>query len=73
MIYPDTGWMEIKEFPENFSDLNENLIEQLWFTRYPWLKNLILNRCEEFMEEVPKMMIKHDYCFKLKFIRMRIT
>jgi hypothetical protein len=36
MIDPATGWFEMREIPNKEAITIANLVEQTWFTRYPW-------------------------------------
>ena len=36
MIDPATGWFEMKEIKTKQADVIANIVEQTWFTRYPW-------------------------------------
>lgn len=51
MIDPATGWFEMKEIPNKRPDEIANIVEQTWFTRYPWPNQIIFDRGTEFMAE----------------------
>jgi hypothetical protein len=70
MIDPATGWFEMREIPNKESITIANLIEQTWFSRYPWPTQVILDRGTEFMGEFTKM-VEKDYGVKKKPITTR--
>jgi hypothetical protein len=43
MIDPATGWFEMREIPNKEAITIANLIEQTWFTRYPWPSQVIFD------------------------------
>lgn len=51
MIDPATGWFEMREIPNKRADEIANIVEQAWFTRYPWPTQIIFDRGSEFMAE----------------------
>ena len=55
MIDPATGWFECKEITTKQADVIANVVEQTWFTRYPWPQQVVLDRGTEFMAEFTKM------------------
>lgn len=77
MIDPATGWFEIVQLPKDNkgepikrADVIANLLEQTWFTRYPWPEKVICDRGSEFMAEV-KTMLKEEYGCKVAQITTR--
>jgi transposase InsO family protein len=70
MIDPATGWFEMKEIPNKEAITIANIVEQTWFTRYPWPTQIIFDRGKEFMGEFAKM-VKNDYGIKRKPITTR--
>ena len=60
MIDPATGWFEMKEIKTKSADVIANMVEQVWLMRYPWPKQVTLDRGTEFMAEFTKM-ISEDY------------
>lgn len=60
MIDPATGWFEMKEIPNKRADEIANIVEQTWFTRYPWPNQIIFDRGSEFMAEFA-LMCKNEY------------
>ena len=70
MIDPATGWFEMREIPNKEAITIANLVEQTWFTRYPWPSQVIFDRGKEFMGEFAKM-VQRDYGIKRKPITTR--
>eukprot|EP00957_Ditylum_brightwellii_P132532 10107098-Ditylum_brightwellii.AAC.1 len=60
MIDPATGWFEMAEIKTKCADIITNVIEQIWFNRYPWPMELVLDRGTEFMARFTEM-IQRDY------------
>ena len=48
-IDPAMGWLEMREIPNKRADEIANIVEQTWFTRYPWPTKIIFDRGSEFM------------------------
>jgi hypothetical protein len=44
MIDPATGWFEIQQYDNKQSITVANIIEQEWFSRYPWPKQVKFDR-----------------------------
>jgi transposase InsO family protein len=65
MIDPATGWFEMREILNKEVITIANLVEQTWFTRYPWPSQVIFDRGKEFMGEFTKM-VQRDYGVKRK-------
>ena len=70
MIDPATGWFEMKSLPTKRADVVANIIEQTWFSRYPWPTIINLDRGSEFLAEFTSM-IENDYGIKRKAITTR--
>ena len=70
MIDPATGWFEMKEIPNKEAITIANIIEQTWFSRYPWPTQIIFDRGSEFMGEFT-CMVQKDYGIKKKPITTR--
>ncbi|MFM7543288.1 MAG: RNase H-like domain-containing protein [Ignavibacteria bacterium] len=70
MIDPATGWFEIASITTKRADVIANIIEQTWFTRYPWPSQVILDRGTEFMAEFT-VMLENEYGVKKKPITKR--
>lgn len=71
MIDPATGWFEIHEYEEKHSITVANIVEQEWFSRYPWPTQVTFDRGSEFIGQDFKRMIKEDYGIKGKPITVR--
>jgi hypothetical protein len=70
MIDPATGWFEMREIPNKEAFTIATLVEQTWFTRYPWPSQVIFDRGKEFMGEFATM-VQSDYGVKRKPITTR--
>ena len=70
MIDPATGWFEIASITTKRADIISNIIEQTWFTRYPWPSQVILDRGTEFMAEFTTM-LEEEYGITKKPITKR--
>ena len=70
MIDPATGWFEMKQIPDKRADTIANIVEQTWFSRYPWPTQIIFDRGKEFMAEFSTM-VQEDYGLKIKPINTR--
>ena len=70
MIDPVTGWFEIAEIPGKTADEVANVLEQTWFSRYPWPTEVILDRGREFRAEVEKL-LRDEYGVRRKLITTR--
>jgi hypothetical protein len=49
MIDPATGWFEIQQYDDKQSNTVANIIEQEWFSRYPWPTQVTFDRGSEFI------------------------
>ena len=70
MIDPATGWFEIAEIPNKRADEIANILECVWFTRYPWPTEVRMDRGKEFAAEVAAT-LKDVYGFARKIITTR--
>jgi transposase InsO family protein len=70
MIDSATGWFEMKEIPNKEAMIIANIIEQTWFSRYPWPTQIIFDRGSEFMGEFT-CMVQKDYGIPKKPITKR--
>jgi len=61
MIDPATSWFKVHEIPDKKSITVANIVEQEWFSRYPWPTQVVYDRGSEFMGHDFKNMVKHDY------------
>ena len=71
MIDPATGWFEIHQYDDKFSITVANIVEQEWFSRYPWPTMVTFDRGSEFIGQDFQHMIKNDYGIKPKPITVR--
>jgi transposase InsO family protein len=70
MIDPATGWFEIAELKRGRADYTADLLERIWFNRYPWPTEVICDRGKEFMAEVIAT-LRDDYGIVRKPITTR--
>lgn len=71
MIDPATGWFEIHQYDDKQSITVANIVEQEWFSRYPWPTQITYDRGSEFIGKDFQNMIKKDYGIKGKPITVR--
>ena len=71
MIDPATGWFEIHQYDDKRSISIANIVEQEWFSRYPWPTQVTFDRGSEFMGQDFIEMIMTDYGVKKKPITSR--
>jgi transposase InsO family protein len=71
MIDPATGWFEIHQYDDKRAITIANIVEQEWFSRYPWPTQITFDRGSEFMGQEFRNMIKEDYGIKEKPITVR--
>ena len=71
MIDPATGWFEIAEYNDKRAITVANIVEQEWFSRYPWPTQITFDRGNEFMGQDFRNMIKDDYGIKARPITVR--
>ena len=71
MIDPATGWFEIYQYDDKRSITVANIVEQEWFSRYPWPTQITFDRGSEFIGQDFQKMIKEDYGVKAKPITVR--
>ena len=64
------GWFKMREIPNKRADEIANIVEQTWFTRYPWPTKIIFDRGSEFMAEF-SMMCTAEYGLINKTITAR--
>jgi transposase InsO family protein len=58
MIDPATGWFEIQQYDDKQSITVANIIEQEWFSRYPWPTQVTFDRGSKFIGQDFQKMIK---------------
>jgi hypothetical protein len=66
MIDPATRWFEIQQYDDKQSITVANMIEQEWFSRYPWPTQVTFNRGSKFIGQDFQKMIREDYGVKAK-------
>ncbi len=71
MIDPATGWFEIHQYNDKQSVTIANIVEQEWFSRYPWPTQVTFDRGSEFMGNEFRNMLSNDYGIKKKPITVR--
>ena len=71
MIDPATGWFEIQQYDDKKSITVANIVEQEWFSRYPWPTQITFDRGSEFIGQDFKRMVQNDYGIKAKPITVR--
>ena len=71
MIDPATGWFEIQQYDDKKSITVANIVEQEWFSRYPWPTQITFDRGSEFIGQDFQDIIKNDYGIKAKPITVR--
>jgi hypothetical protein len=49
MIEPATQWFEIQQYDDKQSITVANVVEQEWFSRYPWPTQVTFNRGSKFI------------------------
>jgi hypothetical protein len=58
MIDPATGWFEIQQYDDKQSITVANIVEQEWFSRYPWSTQITFDRGSEFIGQGFQIRIK---------------
>jgi Integrase zinc binding domain len=58
MIDPATSWFEIQQYDDKQSITVANIVEQEWFSRYPWPTQITFDRGSEFIGQDFQTMIK---------------
>jgi hypothetical protein len=71
MIDPATGWFEVHQIDDKKSVTVSNVVEQEWFSRYPWPSQVTFDRGKEFIGHDFQNMLKNDYGIKRKPITTR--
>ena len=66
MIDPATGWFKIQQYDDKQSITVANIIEQEWFSRYPWPTQVTLTEVVDLLDNDFQKMIKEDYGGKAK-------
>jgi hypothetical protein len=55
MIDPATGWFEIHQYNDKRSITVANIVEQEWFSRYPWPTQVTYDRGSEFIQDMTSL------------------
>jgi len=71
MIDPASGWFEIHQYDDKRAITVANIVEQEWFSRYPWPTQVTFDRGGEFIGSEFKQMLINDYGIKRKPITVR--
>ena len=71
MIDLATGWFEIQQYDDKKFITVANIVEQEWFSRYPWPTQVTFDRGSEFIGQHSQKLIKEDYGVKAKPITVR--
>ena len=71
MIDPATGWFEINQYDNKKSITIANIVEQEWFSRYPWPTQVSFDRGKEFIGHDFQDLLKNDYGITRKPITTR--
>jgi transposase InsO family protein len=71
MIDPAAGWFEIQQYDDKQSITVTNIIEQEWFSRYPWPTQVTFDRGSKFVCQDFQKIIKEDSGVKAKPITVR--
>ena len=66
MIDPASGWFEIHQYDDKRVITVANIVEQEWFSRYPWPTQVTFDRGGEFIGSEFKQMLINDYGIKRK-------
>jgi hypothetical protein len=66
MIDPATSWFEIQQYDDKQFITVANIVEQEWFSRYPWPRQITFDRGSEFIGQDFQKMINKDYAIKAK-------
>jgi transposase InsO family protein len=70
-IDPATGWFEIHQYNDKMSITVANIVEQEWFSRYPWPTQVTYDRGSKFIGHDFRDMLVNDYGIKRKPITVR--
>jgi transposase InsO family protein len=64
-------WVEIQQYDDKKSITVANIVEQEWFSRYPWPTQVTFDSGSEFIGQDFQKMIKEDCGVKAKPITVR--
>src|SRR6476620_7480191 len=71
MIDPASGWFERHPYADKRAVTIVNVVEQQWFSQYPWPTQLVYNRDYKFLGHKFHKIISHDYGIKCRPITVR--
>jgi hypothetical protein len=71
MIDPATGWFKNQQYDDKQSITVANIVEQEWFSRYPWPRQVTFDRGIEFIGQDFQKMMKEDFAIKVQPITVR--
>ena len=67
MIYPETGWFEIVQYNDKYSDTIANMIDPMWLCRYPCPTKIMYDCGNKFLGHAfINDLIKNKYGIKSK-------
>ena len=62
MMYPVTGWFEVKQYSDKKATTTANLVETTWLVRYPWLVDITYDRGGELLgHKFKNILIEEEY------------
>ena len=71
MIDSASGWFEIHQYGDNQAVTIANVVEQEWFSRYPWPTQVTFDCGKIILGHKFRHMVSHDYGIKCKPITVR--
>src|SRR5688500_1078054 len=64
MIDPASGWFKIHPYADIRAVTIANVVEQEWFSWYPWLTQITFDWGNKFLGHEFRQMVLHDYGIK---------
>ena len=71
MIDPASGWFEVHQYGDKRAVTIANVVEQEWFSWYPWPTQITFDKGSKFTGHEFNHMVLHDYGIKCKPITVR--
>ena len=71
MIDPVSSWFEIHQYGDKCAVTIANVVEQEWFSWYPWPTQITFDWGNKFLGHEFRHMVLHDYGIKCKPISVR--
>ena len=71
MLDPATGWFEIAQYKNKRAMTIANIVEQVWFSRYPWPKTIRCDNGKEFVGHDFKETLLKEYNVKPKITTVK--